>query len=169
MLAVVTLAQGVVLTARLFWWPATSSLTSADAVVVLAGDYGDRLERGLALMQAGVAPTLVLDGLPDGRAAAALCESRQRFEVVCLRPLPDSTRTEAQAAGRLAATRGWERVLVVTTRSHVTRAGVMFRRCTPAEVDVTGTDPPYGLRVKLGTIVHELLGYANAVLRERHC
>jgi uncharacterized SAM-binding protein YcdF (DUF218 family) len=157
------------LTARLFVWPSTASLTSADAVVVLAGDHGDRLAKGLALMQAGAAPVLVLDGQPDMAAVATLCAGNQPFEVVCLRPSPDSTRAEAQEAGRLAADRAWRRIAVVTTRSHVTRADLLFRRCTGSAVVMVGTDPPYGLAVKIQAVRHEWLGYADALLRHRSC
>lgn len=160
---------GSLLTARLFVWPHAPLPARADAVVVLSGDHGDRLGEGLALVRAGVAGTLVLDGEPDHALAAELCGSDQPFEVVCLRPEPDSTRAEAQAAGRLAAARGWRTLVVVTSRSHVTRAALLFRRCVTASVTVVGTDPPYGRREKVRAIRHEWLGLAGALLRDRKC
>ena len=57
---------GLVATARLFVWPPTDPVEQADAVVVLAGGHGERLERGLDLVRNGVAPTLVLSfGPPE--------------------------------------------------------------------------------------------------------
>ena len=165
-LPVVTVAAA---TARLFVWPETDEPRQADAVVVLSGDYGDRIEGGLALMRRGVAPTLVLDGQPDAKAVADLCTARLAFQVVCLRPEPDSTRAEAVAVGRLVAERGWQRVVVVTSASHVTRAGLLFRRCTGRPVDMVGTTPPYGLRTKAEAIVHEWLGLTEAMVLRRSC
>src|SRR4051812_31216449 len=90
---VVSLVAGTALPAKLFLWPASHRPTAADAVVVLSGDFGDRLTKALQLMRAGVAPTLVIDGEPDYARMAQLCTGDEPFEVVCLRPEPDSTRT----------------------------------------------------------------------------
>ncbi len=165
----VSLVAGAILTARLFLWPTPGRVSRADAVVVLSGDHGDRLARALVLMREGTAPTLVLDGEPDFAAVADLCDAQEPFEVVCLRPQPDSTRAEARIAGRLSADRRWRDVVVVTSRFHVTRAGLLFRRCTDARVTMEGTDPPFDRSVRLRAIGHEWLGLADATLRTRSC
>jgi uncharacterized SAM-binding protein YcdF (DUF218 family) len=165
----VSLVAGSALTAKLFLWPAGHRPTSADAVVVLSGDFGDRLAKALQLMRAGVAPTLVIDGEPDYARMAELCVTDEPFEVVCLRPEPDSTRMEARALGRLAADRGWRRVVVVTSRSHVTRAGLLVDRCVQGAVTMVGSKPPYGRRGTLRAIGHEWPALAAAVLRDRTC
>lgn len=157
------------LTAKLFLWPASHRPTSADAVVVLSGDFGDRLEKALELVRAGVAPTLVIDGEPDYAQMANLCVTDEPFEVVCLRPVPDSTRTEARALGRLARDRGWRRVVVVTSGPHVTRAGLLFNRCVRGAVTMVASKPPYGRRFMLRAIAHEWPALASAVLRDRTC
>ena len=156
-------------TARLFIWPRTDDPRSADAVFVLSGDYGERLERGLQLMHAGVAPTLVLDGEPDFLAVGRLCAAKMPFEVVCLRPAPDRTRTEAREAALLAAERGWRRLVVVTTTAHTTRAGLLFRRCTDSRVDVVRATAPYGGRKKARAVVYEWLALTRSVVLERSC
>ena len=156
-------------TARLFVWPNTDNPVSADAVVVLSGDYGERLARGLQLMHAGVAPTLVLDGEPDFDEVRRLCTAKLAFEVVCLRPSPDRTRTEARAAARLADQRGWRRLVVVTTTAHTTRAGLLFRRCTDVAVDVVGATASYELRTKVRAVVYEWLALTRSVVLQRSC
>lgn len=162
-LGVIVVATG--LTARLFLWPASDSPRQVDAVVVLSGDRGERLARGLALVRAGVSSTLVLDGAPDSQLVLELCEGGQPFEVVCLRPEPDSTRYEARAAARLASERGWRSVAVVTTTAHLTRAGVLFRRCMDTSVlMVEGRRWP-----SLELVVHEWLGLGQALLLARGC
>lgn len=150
--------------------PDSDRLSRADAVVVLAGgDHGERLALAQELLRSGVAPTLVLDGQPDVQEAARLCTASVAFEVVCLRPAPDSTRAEARAAGRLVAARDWHRVVVATSTAHVTRSRLLFSRCVQAEVQVVGAQPPYGLRTRIKAIAHEWLGTLYALTVARGC
>lgn len=134
-------------------------------MVVLSGDRGERLARALQLVEAGVAPTLVLDGQPDFQQAEDLCRGGQAYEVVCLRPEPDSTRAEARAAARLASDRRWRHIVVVTTTSHVTRAGLLFRRCVEGSVHMVKAHR----RPQLGPVVHEWLGVVHALTLARGC
>ena len=153
------------LTARLFVWPPTGSPGRVDAVIVLSGDHGERLDRALTLIRQGASSTLVLDGEPDSVHVLELCAGGQPFEVVCLRPDPDSTRYEARAAGQLAAERNWKRVAVVTTTAHVTRAGVLFDRCLDASVVmVEGRRRP-----DVRFLIHEWLGLGHALTVGRGC
>lgn len=163
------LSAGGVLGGRLFLWPYTPAPNPANAVVVLSGDYGDRLRKGLMLVGAGVAPTLVLAGEPDSDAADRLCTESRPFEVICLRPEPDSTRAEARATAQLAADRGWSGVVVVTSRSHVTRAGLLFRRCVAGTVTMVASRPSYGLPAQIGAVTHEALGLTQALALRRPC
>jgi uncharacterized SAM-binding protein YcdF (DUF218 family) len=127
--------------ARFVLWPVQDAPGRADAVVVLAGDHL-RLGKALELMELRVAPTLVIsDGLAPGWGEAnRLCRGGGgRFRVVCFRPDPYSTRGEARAVARMAAARDWRSVVVVTSTYHVTRARLLFDRCTDARVGVTGS------------------------------
>jgi uncharacterized SAM-binding protein YcdF (DUF218 family) len=146
-------------------FPPTARVGDVDAVVVLSGDYGDRIAGALALMRRGAAPVLVHAGEPDGRIVRELCAGSDDFEVVCLHPEPDNTRSEARAVGVLARDRGWDSIALVTSQPHVTRAGMLFRRCVDGAVQMVGTDPPYSGRVWLRGITHEwakTLAYAVA-------
>jgi len=104
------------------------AVTTADAVVVLAGSRF-RLPVGLELVERGVAPVLVIsDGLdPRSPRANRLC--RERELVLCPRPDPYSTRGEAQLVARLAAERGWDTIVVVSSRFHLFRARILIERC----------------------------------------
>lgn len=152
-----------------FIWPNVDRAGRADAVIVLSGDHGERLAEGLRLMELGVAPTLVLNGTPDLDQVNQLCRGGQAFEVVCLRPDPDSTRTEAGAAGRLAADRRWTKVVVVTTKFHVTRSRLWFSRCVDADVRMVGAEPPYGRSMRVRQVAHEWLGFWHGILVSRGC
>lgn len=166
---VLSFLVGSLFTARLFIWPPGSRPDRVDAVVVLSGDHGERLPEALRLIRRGVSSTLVLDGTPDFPLVLELCQERQAFEVICLRPEPDSTRAEARAAGRLAAERRWKRLVVVTTTYHVTRSGLLFRRCFDGRVATVGADPPRGWRASTGQIAHEWFGVAYALTFGRGC
>jgi uncharacterized SAM-binding protein YcdF (DUF218 family) len=135
----VLVAAWAAVAARFVLWPEEQAPRHADAVVVLAGDHL-RLGKALELMARRVAPTLVIS---DGRApgwyrANRLCDGRARFRVVCFEPRPYSTRGEAREVARLARSRGWRSVVVVTSRYHVTRARLLFDRCVDVRVSVTG-------------------------------
>ena len=149
-------------------WPAMRQPGSVDAVVLLSGD-GARLPGALRLMEGGVARTLVFVGQPDISATAALCSEPQSFEVACLRPSPDTTRTEARATGALARSRGWTSIVLVTSRYHATRARLLFRRCFDGTVDVVGDPPAYGAAFALRQIAHEWLGLVHASILARGC
>ncbi|HVE94938.1 MAG TPA: YdcF family protein [Acidimicrobiales bacterium] len=157
-------------TARLFVWPAGSDVTTVDAVVVLSGDGGDRITGALALMERRAAPVLVHAGTPDGPQAAELCGDRgESFEVVCLRPVPDSTATEARAVAQLAHERGWRSIAVVTSKFHATRAGVEFRRCFDGRVLMVPTRHQLGRRHELRQVPGEWLRVVYLHTLDRGC
>lgn len=165
LVALLTLARSL----ALFLLPITDTPDRADAVVVLSGDHGERLARGLQLMKMGVAPTLVLDGTPDMVQVLELCRGGQPFEVVCLRPEPDSTRAEARDAGGLASDRGWRHLVVVTTTYHVTRARLLFSRCFEGTASMVGASPPYGWAMGARQVIHEALGVGYSITLARGC
>jgi uncharacterized SAM-binding protein YcdF (DUF218 family) len=141
--AALALVVWLIATAILFVWPREEEPRSADAVVVLSGVRKARLAKGLELVRSGVAPTLVIS---DGRApgwpeANRLCDGgASRFRVVCFRPDPYSTHGEAADIARLARARGWRSLVVVTSRYHVTRARLLFRRCVGGPVSGAAAD-----------------------------
>jgi uncharacterized SAM-binding protein YcdF (DUF218 family) len=155
-----TLVVGVlVATLRLFVWPDTDAVDHADAVVVLAGGDGERLDKGLELVRRGVAPTLVLSFGPP-----RLCDGGGSVDVVCFAPSPETTRGEAEEIGRLARAHGWSRLVVVTSTPHVTRARLLVGRCYDGTLAVTGATPHTGVPGWIGQIAHEWGGLADAVV-----
>lgn len=124
-------------------------VAKADAVLVLAGE-NQRLPIALELVERGVAPVLVIsDGLdPRWTQANRLCRFGDPARIVCLRPEPYSTRGEARLAGRLARERGWDSLVVVTSRFHLFRARTLFERCFDGRLDLVGAPNP-GLRLPL--------------------
>jgi uncharacterized SAM-binding protein YcdF (DUF218 family) len=159
--AVVVALALVALNLRLFVYPASSTPAHADAVVVLAGGDGERLDHGLELMRQGVAPTLVASTGPD-----RLCGNRYVFEVICFLPHPDDTRGEAESIGRLAREHGWRRLVLVTSDYHATRAGILVGRCVDGTVDVSVAKSGKGPLPMLWAIAHEWGGLVETALHQ---
>lgn len=123
-----------------------------DAVVVLGGGGGERLDAGLRLLSdldaVGAAPELLLHvpfEAPLVRCAAV--PGLPDVGLTCVRPEPFSTSGEALATARLAAGRGWDRLVVVTSTYHLTRTRVLVDRCAGAlapDLDVAYLDAGTG-------------------------
>ena len=159
-----------IVAAALFVWPPESVPARADAVVVLSGGRGPRLASALALVQRGVAPVLVVsDGwAPTWPEANRLCAGRPAdYRVECFDPEPYNTRGEAEAFARLAARRGWSSVVVVSSRYHTVRAGMLFRRCFEGAVYTGGADQSFVERLRSVPSETAKLGYA--LLARRAC
>jgi len=153
-----------------FVWPPTGAPESADAIVTLSGDHGERLPVALDLLERGVAPTLVFAGTIDRAEEEEMCRDGWRGrEVLCLRPDPDSTRHEARATADLARERGWRRIVVVTSSHHALRAGLLFRRCVDGEVSVAAGRLRLPLREVVKETVSEWLASAYFLTLERAC
>jgi uncharacterized SAM-binding protein YcdF (DUF218 family) len=151
-LLVLVLVVWLVASGVLFVWPRQDEPRRADAIVVLSGGRKTRLAKGLELVRAEVAPTLVIsDGTAPGwKDANRLCNGGARFQVVCFRPRPYSTHGEAVGVARLARERGWRSLVVVTSRYHVTRSRLLFRRCTEADVSgVAAATSPAAIALNL--------------------
>ena len=146
--------------------PSEERFAEADAVVVLSGDHGDRLELGLRLVRSGTAPTLVILNPGDGPAARSrpLCEEPQPFEVDCPTPPLVSTIGDVRQVQALADERGWRRVVVVTSRFHVARSRVVLARCSDVDVEVRGSRVDLPARVWARAVAHEIAGIGQALL-----
>ena len=145
------------------------NLVRADAVVVLSGDHGERLPPARTLIDRGVTSTLIFAGALDSGRGIELCKGGQRFEVICLIPNPDNTREEARAVARLASSRGWRQIVVVTSRHHVPRSELLFDRCVDGDVVLVGADPGYGTRLVARNLVREWLGVIRSLTVARSC
>jgi uncharacterized SAM-binding protein YcdF (DUF218 family) len=135
LLAAAALGAWLVACGVVFVWPDVDTPKHADAVVVLSGER-KRLDEGLRLVRAGVARTLVIsDGRANGwKRANRLCSGEAAFRVICFAPKPYSTQGEAQETARLARRHRWRSIVVVSSKYHLTRAELLFRRCTSARV-----------------------------------
>ena len=166
-------AAWLVACAVLFVWPPaeTGAPRHADAVVVLSGD-SHRLPAAEALIRRGVSRVLAISSVaktPDWSAAKALCRSRSYLDarVLCFEANPYSTRGEARTFSAIARAHRWTSIVVVSSTFHLTRAGMLFRRCYAGKVSLVGSPTRwYYLPQEWGT---ETVKLVVQTLFERSC
>ena len=137
----VVVALFVAATARHFVWSPVDAPRRADAVVALGGDPGQRrAHHALALARQGFAPVAVisLGGNPPVRCPVSV----RGVTIICFRAHPLDTRGEAEYVAALAARRHWTRLIVVPERTQTTRARLLFKRCTPAQLVMAPVNDP---------------------------
>jgi len=136
-------------------------LQKADAIVVLAGTSMDRPLEAADLFKEGYAPRIVLTHrMPEAsyetlaaRGVIVPAEANEQREILVRLGVPvnaivlplrvhDNTAQEAQTFRDLALKNRWRRILVVTSKYHLRRAGFAIRRemgGTGVEVEMHGT------------------------------
>jgi uncharacterized SAM-binding protein YcdF (DUF218 family) len=164
------------------WWEVQDRLERADAILVLGDDNfaGERASRSAELFRAGWAPLVVASGRLL-RSYAGIAELIARdletrdvppTAIVRFPHRAANTREEAQALLELVTSRGWRRVLVVTSNYHTRRARYIFRKVFPAQVVVlivsvrdTDYDPDTWWESRQGRrlFLRETVGYLAAV------
>lgn len=128
---------------------------SADAIVVLAGSYPDRILEAVEIYKEGRAPRIIICREPDTAGFRRLAElgvaiprpfdvNRQIAERLGVPPAAievmgragDSTYSEAQTVLDEAVRRGYRRIILVTSKYHTRRAGEIFRAFARGQLEV---------------------------------
>jgi uncharacterized SAM-binding protein YcdF (DUF218 family) len=137
------------------WFLATaaaepSDLRRTDAIVVLTGG-AERVETGLDLLDAGLAPRLLVSGA-DARATLGELARAHGRDPAALAGRVSLGRAAATTMGNAAETAAWVRthevasLRVVTAGYHMPRAELELRRAMPAVELVPHPVGPAGLR-----------------------
>lgn len=122
-------------------------LTTADAIFVLAGTRVERPLEAIDLFHEGYAPAIVITRATSERAIATLAArgvmiptdfdlTRDAIAqlgvpaaaVITPERIHDNTGQEAETLRQLALSRGWRRVIVVTSVYHLRRTALACRR-----------------------------------------
>jgi uncharacterized SAM-binding protein YcdF (DUF218 family) len=114
--------------------PRDDAVGSPDAIVVLGGAGSERAELGIHLHETYGVPLVLSSSAQD------FAEDRGYGcpPAICILTDPETTLGEAREISELANERGWNRITVVTTRFHTTRARLLFRQCLGDRVSVVG-------------------------------
>ncbi len=162
-------------------WVLDEPAEHADVIVVLSDDnyMADRAAHAAELYRAGLAPQVVASGRLL-RPYAGIAEMIERdlesrgvpaASIVTFSRRSANTREEAEALRGLVASRGWKRVLVVTSNYHTRRTrfifGRVFRRSVTVRVSAAHDsefDPSHWWETRLGEklFFNELVGYVVA-------
>jgi uncharacterized SAM-binding protein YcdF (DUF218 family) len=163
------------------FWMVDDPPVQADALIVLGDDNypGDRAADAAELYRMGLAPVVVASGRAL-RPYAGISEMIGRdleshgvpaASIVKFSHRAENTRQEAEALAGLIASRGWKRVLIVTSNYHARRARFIFERVLPANISVhvsgaydSEFDPSRWWKTRRGLKLFssEVLGYGVA-------
>ena len=169
------------------FWIVDEGPVAADAIVILGDDnyQADRAERAAELIKAGWAPRVVASGRYL-RPYASIAELEQhdllargvpQTAIVPFAHRAENTRDEALAVGQLISSRGWKRIIVVTSNFHTRRSRYICERAFPSGTVLrlvaardTDFDPDNWWRTRLGVKIfsHELVGLLVAMWELRH-
>lgn len=156
--------------------PRSDSPERVDAIVVVAGAKDDRYVYARHLAEQGVSDSILVSrprtstgpyatGLDSYCAATpVVARDGRRLQIECFSPDFDTTQGEAARATRIAHSRGWESLLVVTYWGHVSRVRIYFEQCFEGDVYVTDTPRPLS-KSRKDALLHETGGYVKAFLR----
>ena len=136
MLMSVTITAGVA-GFLLFNRPHVDPLAKADAIVVLGGEWDNRVAYGLDLARRGYAHTLVLSEGYIGHhdeMRRACGELIPGVTVICFTPDPYNTSGEAIFTAKLAAEHDWSHVILVSWNYHMVRARYIFSQCFAGDI-----------------------------------
>lgn len=138
-LAVLCVGVWLVGAYRVIQHPRVDPVMAADAVVVLGQPDASSMQRAQQLLDDGVSQRLVLI-IPFGPPPQCT-NPPSGVTVYCVVPQPQTTRGDARAIRRLAATHHWTRLVVVTWSSHVSRSRMLIHRCFGGTLAVTSYPP----------------------------
>jgi uncharacterized SAM-binding protein YcdF (DUF218 family) len=171
-------------------------VAKADAIVVVAGGTPSREEAAARLFREGLAPDVVLSNqfTPD-RVRQLITMGARRFDyqgesrvvleqrgvpaqaIVALSQPVKTTEAELKVVGEAARSRGWRRVILVTSPQHSRRVKLVWSRQAPADIESivrVAQDDDFldgdwwRKRREAEAILHEYLGLAAIYLGISH-
>jgi uncharacterized SAM-binding protein YcdF (DUF218 family) len=169
------------------FWVVDEGPAAADAVVILGDDnyQADRATRAAELIKAGWAPRVIASGRYL-RPYASIAELEEHdlvdrgvppSAVVRFAHHAENTRDEAMAVGQLISSKGWKRIIVVTSNFHTRRSRYICERAFPPGTALrvvaardSDFDPDNWWQTRLGVKIfaHELVGMVVAMWEMRH-
>jgi len=105
---------------------------TVDVVLVLGPPTNERMQTAQKMIDEGRATAMMVSLDPDATEytiAQSTCTARQDFEIYCKKPIPFSTRGEAEWLAAMTQEHKWSSAAVVTFRPQITRARALINRC----------------------------------------
>jgi uncharacterized SAM-binding protein YcdF (DUF218 family) len=112
-----------------------------DAIVILSGDDGNRLETAFQMHNAGFSNRLVITETSSETSNRLVKEAQEAgfspSEIFVTDLQVESTLDEAIAVRQFALDRGWDELMIVTDPFHTFRTRIIFRReLTNSDIEV---------------------------------
>ncbi len=187
MLCVIYLARYPLLRLAGSFWVVDDEPENSDVIVILGDDNfsADRATRAAELFKSGFAPRVIASGR-FLRPYASIAELEQHdltdrgvaaTAVVRFAHSATDTREEAIAISQLLSSRGWKRVILVTSTYHTRRSRYICERVFPAGTVLrvvaardSGYNPDdwWNAREGLKIFLHEAVGMPVAMWELRH-
>ncbi len=151
-----------VASAFLFVWPDRGMPARVSAIVVLGG-AGDRIPFALRLAAGHHAAVMVVSTSTPLRTGSTACIPPVRgVRIICFNPDPQTTRGEAEFAGRMVRRYHWTSLAIVAIAPQDLRARLRFGRCLRAKVYVVTAplpliDWPYQIAYEWGATLKALV------------
>jgi uncharacterized SAM-binding protein YcdF (DUF218 family) len=170
------LALAIIAGTTLRWTGAPSGVAfdeigEADAIVVFVGGQGERMQTVVDLVNQGVADAVVIpvDGEgPEWLRDADICGGTG-VRVFCPTTASSDTKGEARTIAEFVDGKGWNHVVVVTSKYHVERAVLRLGRCFDGRISAVAAEPDLGVVGWLKKASHEWLGTIEAQTIDRSC
>jgi uncharacterized SAM-binding protein YcdF (DUF218 family) len=169
------------------FWVVDEGPVASDAIVILGDDNypADRATRAAELIKAGWAPRVIASGrYLRPRASIAELEEHDLIDrgvpqtaIVPLAHRAENTREEAEAISQFILSKGWKRIIVVTSNYHTRRSRYICERLFPPGTVLrvvaardSDFDPDNWWQTRLGVkiLAHELVGMIVAMWELRH-
>ncbi|GAB3526647.1 hypothetical protein GCM10027402_25690 [Arthrobacter monumenti] len=83
-------------------------------------------------------------------------------QIACYSPSQGNTRDEIRALSQVIEERDWNRVTVVTSQYHATRAHTLLSQCSTVDIQMVVSESELGLSEWLSRFVIEFGGLAQA-------
>lgn len=170
--AVAAVTVWSVLAWRFVAHPTIDDRSEVDGVYVL-GPVETRIDEALAIMDSGVAPTLLAttsinqdSGEPYATDHCSLVTDT--YAVECLVPDPYTTQGEASLLAREVEARGWDRVAVITSTPHAARTRLLMERCVDAEVLIWDYPQDMSTRSWVDAAIYQTGGWVKTQV-QRDC
>lgn len=143
-----------------------------DAVVLLSAGEAESFVTAERVMPRGDADLLVVSRTDRTELPPQWpgCGTRaDGYDIVCVEPVPATTRGEARTIAQMAAEEGWEAITLLTPTHHVSRARMLFERCVNARIEVVDASPELGSLGWVRAAAGELVALARDGLILRGC
>lgn len=165
--AVVVVTAAVLAGLPVYVRPQIDQLRHADAILVLGGAHYNRYPFAMGLAAQGWAPELVISnplGEDDPWLSEICATPEPKYRLHCFAPDPPTTRGEGRELRRLASLHGWQSVIVVTFRPHVSRARFILEQCFDGDLIMVAQAGSLTLPRWVSEYVYQTAGYARALL-----